>query len=105
MQCVAHLTNLLVIILSKLPLVSCIETMLQSSYAFFVHNFKKYLEFKKLAKTLETKRSNIIHECDSMLDRHVQPFQTCYVRIQIFHCLDASGFSEKQSTSRQLNFA
>jgi hypothetical protein len=68
MQCVAHLTNLVVIVLSKLPLVSCIETILQSLYAFFAHNPKKYLEFTKLAKTLETKRSNIIHECESMLD-------------------------------------
>ncbi len=45
-----HLTNLVVIVLWKLSLFCCIETMLQLLYAFFSNKPKKYLEFTKLAK-------------------------------------------------------
>lgn len=51
-----HMTNIIVVVLSKLPLVSRIEFMLHSFYWFFAHNLKKFLKFTKLTKTLETKR-------------------------------------------------
>jgi hypothetical protein len=44
----------------QLVLVFCIEFMLQSLYAFFAHNPKKFLEFSKLVKTLETKRLKLL---------------------------------------------
>jgi hypothetical protein len=50
-----HITNLIVVVLSILPLVSHIEFMLQSLNSFFAYNPKKLLEFIKLVKTLETK--------------------------------------------------
>jgi len=51
----AHKTNLAIVILSKLLLVSCIEFMLQSLYSFFALNLKKFLKFTMFAETLETK--------------------------------------------------
>jgi hypothetical protein len=51
----AHQTNLIVLVLSKMNLVTNIESMLQSLYAFFSHNPKKFLKFFNLVKTLETK--------------------------------------------------
>jgi hypothetical protein len=50
-----HKTNLTIVVLSKLPLASCIKSTQQLLYSFFAHNFKKFLEFTKFVKTLETK--------------------------------------------------
>jgi hypothetical protein len=50
-----HKTNPIVVVLSKLPLVFCIEFMLQSLYSFFAHNSKKLLEFTKFVNFFETK--------------------------------------------------
>ncbi len=41
--------------LSTLPLVSYIESMLQSLHSFFVHCLKKFPKFIKFVKTLEIK--------------------------------------------------
>jgi hypothetical protein len=75
---VAHWTNLVVIVLSKLPLASHIET-----YAFFAHNLEKYLKFSKIAKFLLLKVKNY-----SKMWRHIKsicylPSKMCYVRIQV----------------------
>jgi hypothetical protein len=51
----AHQINLAISALSNMPFMFCIEAMLQSLYAFFVHILKKYLEFVKLVETLATK--------------------------------------------------
>jgi len=59
-HCTTHKTNLTIVILSKLPLVSCIEFMIQSLYSFFAHNPKKFLEFIKLVETLETKELKLL---------------------------------------------
>jgi hypothetical protein len=48
-------TNLVTIVLLKLPLVFHIEAMFQSSYAFCAHNHKKCFEFFKVAKKLASK--------------------------------------------------
>jgi hypothetical protein len=51
----AHHTNLIMQALSHLSMVKKFETLLQSLYAYFAHNFKHNLKFTKLAKTLQIK--------------------------------------------------
>jgi hypothetical protein len=81
----AHITNIIVVVLSKLPLVSCIEFMLQSLYSFFAYNPKKFLEFIKLAN-FGNQRVEIVEECEDMMDLHVEPFETCISPVQVFGC-------------------
>lgn len=52
---VVHQINLFIIVLTKLSLVSHIETLLQALCALFVHNPKNNLDLSKLAKTFDTK--------------------------------------------------
>jgi hypothetical protein len=47
--------------MSKMDLVAHIEGMLQSLYAFFLHNLNRFLGFFNLAKTLETKGLKLLH--------------------------------------------
>lgn len=54
-HCMAHITSLIVIVLSKLPLVSYIEFMLWFLYSFFAHSLKKFMECCKFAKILQSK--------------------------------------------------
>jgi hypothetical protein len=54
-DCVAHQTNLVILVLIKLSLVVWVESILQSLYAFLLHNPKKVLEFVSLSKPLKTK--------------------------------------------------
>jgi hypothetical protein len=56
----AHQTNLAIVVLLKMPLMSHNEAMLQSLYAFFIHSPKKYLEFVKLVKTLAIKGQKLL---------------------------------------------
>ncbi len=46
--------------LSKLPLVSHIEFMLQSLYLLFAHNPKKFMEFYKFKKKLQMKSFKLL---------------------------------------------
>ncbi len=55
-----HRTNLAIVVFSKMPIMSHIETMLQSLYTFFVHSPKKFLEFVKLVETLATKGQKLL---------------------------------------------
>jgi len=48
MHYVTHWTKFIIIILSMLPLVSCIETILQALYMFFVHALENTLSFPSL---------------------------------------------------------
>lgn len=48
-------TNLVIIMLLKLPLVFHIEAMFQSLNAFFAHSHKNCFEFFKVAKKLASK--------------------------------------------------
>jgi hypothetical protein len=57
----AHQTNLIVLVSSKMNLVANIESMLQSLYAFFSQYPKKFLKFFNLVKTLETKGLKLMH--------------------------------------------
>jgi len=61
----AHKTNLTIVVLSKLPFVFCIKSMLQFLYSFFANNFKKFLEFTKFVKTLETKRLKLLRNVNT----------------------------------------
>jgi hypothetical protein len=56
----AHHMNLVVQTLSILPLVKCIESLLQTLHAYFAHSPKRHLEFTKLAKIMETKGNKIL---------------------------------------------
>ncbi len=51
----AHHMNLAVQTLSTIPLVKCIESLLQTLHTYFAH-----LEFTKLAKIMETKGNKIL---------------------------------------------
>ncbi len=53
----AHHMNLVVQTLSIIPLVKCIESLLQTLHAYFAHSPKRHLKFTKLAKIMETKRN------------------------------------------------
>jgi hypothetical protein len=53
-HCMARCTNLVVALLSSLKLVSKVESLLAGMYNYFAHNFKRRLEFCKLAKNLES---------------------------------------------------
>ena len=52
-HCMAYRTNLAVEPLSRLPLVSKLETLCQEIYNYFKHSSKKHLEFQKLANMVE----------------------------------------------------
>ena len=56
----AHRTNLAVEPLSRLLLVSKLETLCQAMYNYFKHSSKKHLEFQKLADLVETKGLSIL---------------------------------------------
>jgi hypothetical protein len=53
-HCMAHRTNLAVQVLSNLPIVSKLEDLFQSLYAYISSSPKHHLEFIKLAKIIET---------------------------------------------------
>jgi len=57
---VTHQTNLVILVLSKLSLVACIEGMLQSLYIF-----KKVLKFVTLVKILETKGLKLLRNIET----------------------------------------
>jgi hypothetical protein len=48
------------ITLSIIPLVKCIESLLQTLHAYFAHSPRQHLEFTKLAKIMETKGNKIV---------------------------------------------
>jgi len=60
-HCMAHHRYLVVQILSGLPLVKHIESLLQTLHAYFAHSPKRHLEFTKLVKVMEIKKSKIMH--------------------------------------------
>lgn len=60
-HCMAHHTNSVMQILSSLPLVKHIESLLQTLHAYFAHSLKWHLEFTKLVEVVETKRNQIMH--------------------------------------------
>jgi hypothetical protein len=55
-----HKTNLVVIILSDVLFVHQLEFLLQSFYAFFAHNLKKFAKFQKLVDLLQTKVNKLL---------------------------------------------
>jgi hypothetical protein len=56
----AHHMNLTMQTLSIIPLMKCIESLLQTLHAYFVHSPQRHLEFTKLAEIMETKGNKIL---------------------------------------------
>ncbi len=56
----AYKTNFVVQILSHLPMVKRIESLLSTFYNYFYKSPKRHLEFTKLAKIMETKGTKIL---------------------------------------------
>jgi hypothetical protein len=59
-HCMAHCTNLVVYMLSKLPLVIRFSNLLQTLHSYFAHSPKRHLEFIKLANFMQTKGNKIL---------------------------------------------
>jgi hypothetical protein len=74
-HCVAHRTNMVVLVLNKLSLVAHIEGMLQSLYVFFPHSQKKVLEFLTLAKILEIKGLKLLRIIKTLGISMFNPFK------------------------------
>jgi len=60
-HCMAHQTNLAMQTLSAIPLVKCIESLLQTLHAYFAHFPKRHLKFIKLTEIMETKGNKILY--------------------------------------------
>jgi hypothetical protein len=56
-HCFAHETNLVVVTLSNLDLECWLEGILQNMYAFFTHNPKKFIEFRKFVNIMNLKKN------------------------------------------------
>jgi hypothetical protein len=85
---ITYITNLVVVVLSKLLLVFHMEFMLQSLYSFLAYNLKKLLEFTNLAKTLETKRQKLLRNVKTHWISMLSPLKRT-LTTQIFGCEDA----------------
>ncbi len=101
-HCMAHKTNLIIVVLSKLPLVFCIEFMLHSLYSFFAHNPKKFLEFTKLAKTLEIKRLKLLKNVKTWWISMLSPLK--HVPIQYKSSFVKMHFDYEKSNYIRENF-
>jgi hypothetical protein len=64
-HCFVHRTNLDVLMLSKLNLMTRLRALLQAMYAFFFHSPKKYLEFQKLCEMLIGKKKQVASKCEN----------------------------------------
>jgi hypothetical protein len=56
----AHQTNLVIQVLSNLPIVAKLENLLQSMYSYFSNSFKCHLEFTKFAEIMEIEGLKIL---------------------------------------------
>jgi ribosomal 50S subunit-associated protein YjgA (DUF615 family) len=56
----AHCINLAMQTLSKLPLMSHLENLLQTLHSYFAHSPKRHLNFIKLEKFMCTRRNKIL---------------------------------------------
>jgi hypothetical protein len=61
-HCMAHQTNLMIQTLSHLSMVNRIEGLLSTLYNYFCKSPKRYLEFSKLTKVMETKGAKILKD-------------------------------------------
>jgi hypothetical protein len=62
--------------LSDLPKVEWIKSMLQRLYIFFAHSPKRHLEYVKLAKVIETKELKILKNIRTLLVKMSQDAET-----------------------------
>lgn len=54
-HCMAHKTNMVVQVLSKLNMVFLLKNLFQTLHPYFSKSLKRHLQFQKLTKILETR--------------------------------------------------
>jgi hypothetical protein len=59
-HCLAHRVNLAMKVLSKLHIMSCVESMLTVMHAYFAHSPKRHVEFERLAAMMNKKGQKIL---------------------------------------------
>jgi len=61
----AYRTNLVVQVLSNLPVVVKLENLLRSLYSYFSNSCERHLEFTKLVKIVETRGLKILRNVNT----------------------------------------
>jgi hypothetical protein len=89
-HCMAHCTNLVMQILSRLPLVIRLENMLQTLHSYFARSLKRHLEFIKLAKFMQIKGNKILRNVKtrwismlSLAKRMMAKYRTLLVKMAL----------------------
>ncbi len=77
---ITHKTSLAIQTLLHLQMVIKLEGLFYTLYKYFSNNFKRHLEFTKLAKLMETKSAKILKN-ENSLDFYVVTCLMCYGRI------------------------
>ncbi len=81
-HCMAHRTNL-VITLSFLKLISKVESLLAEMYNYFAHSFKQYLEFCKLAESLESKGNKLLKNIKTQWISMLSPCKKFFIKYKL----------------------
>jgi hypothetical protein len=107
-HCMAHRTNLEVEPLSRLPLVSKLETLCQAMYNYFKQSSKKHLEFQKLANLVETKGLSILRNVKTRwisllepLKRVLGEYKTLIVKMYEDAVVKQPEMTVKQTAARE----
>jgi hypothetical protein len=79
--CMTHEMNLVVQLLSNLPIVAKLEDFLQSLPSYFSSSPKQHLEFIKL-EYHENKEVKKIPKCENSMDKHVGAFEMCDGKVE-----------------------
>jgi len=89
-HCTAHQTKFAIQNLFNLPLVFCIENLLQCLYGYFNHSPKRHFEFTKLAKIMEIKGNKIMHNIKTswisminFIKRVLSKYHTLFMKIAL----------------------
>jgi hypothetical protein len=59
-HCMAHKTNLVIQVLSNVPMVAKLEDLLQSMYFYYSNSPMQHLDFTKLVEIMETRGLKIL---------------------------------------------
>jgi hypothetical protein len=82
-HCMAHRTNLIVVMLSSLRLVSKVESLLVGMYNHFAHNPKQHLEFCKLSKILESKGNKLLKKIKTQWISMLSPCKRIFAEYKL----------------------
>jgi hypothetical protein len=102
---VVHQINLFIIVLSKLSLVSHIETLLQALCAFVVHNPKNNLDLSKLAKTFVTKGQKLFKIVKKHWTNMLNPLKHIMLKYKPLIMKMHLDSTKKQGCSKQCGLA